>query len=115
MSETTDLTNLIVKHRPGVMNPRQLARKLVVAARKLHRSYEISCNRSQTESELTIEAELESFMRVTCKAMAVDVKFNGDPRGFPVKLHFGPTPESQPGNTWGGAEDGYGIGESASR
>jgi len=52
----------------------------------------------QLERRITaLVAELGEGWRVT---------FGGDPRGYTVKLHV---PGEPRGNTWGGAEEGWGV------
>jgi len=53
------------------------------------------------------EATAERRIREICAQypQIVKVEFQGDPRGFPVRLFF----KSERSNTWGGKESGYGI------
>ena len=53
----------------------------------------------------------EACVSAICELLSINARFNDDPRGFSVKLQFRPEdPQNQPYNTWGGAEDGWGIG-----
>lgn len=111
MSQTTDLIKLIAEHRPGqgALAPR-VARALVRHAKALHRLYERDCNEDTSEDKChqALVARHEKWVAFLAKTIEVGYHLNGDPRGFPVKLHFGG--ESQPHNTWGGGVVGWGIG-----
>lgn len=52
------------------------------------------------------EAHLEIDIQKIAKHFGLRVKFDGDPRGFTVKLH---APHGDVGNTWGGDSVGYGV------
>lgn len=52
------------------------------------------------------EKGLERDIREIAAKFGLTAHFDGDPRGFTVKLH---APKQKVGNTWGGAETGYGI------
>jgi len=109
MSQSADLAALLAKHRPetALLAPK-VARALVRRAKLLHRSYVNACNRPLLLKEQADEIRHERAVKRLCDTVRIEVKFNGDPRGFPVKLHFGG--ENQPHNTWGGTGDGWGIG-----
>ncbi len=49
--------------------------------------------------------QLERRITEICQSIGVRPNFGGDPRGYTVKLHL-PTGVY---NTWGGAEEGYGV------
>ena len=51
------------------------------------------------------EAAVERRVKLICAAFDLPVTFGGDPRGFTIKLHF----KSGAYNSWGGAEEGYGV------
>jgi len=86
-------------------------------ARKLNRINERWCNEEMSErAEQRLRKEEESIeQRITAyfdalnqeTGAAVEVHFNGDPRGYPVKVVL---PKSRRYNTWGGAETGWGFG-----
>ena len=82
---------------------------LMRAAHALHRHYENACNRERLKCEEQDEERVEALVREHCKALGIRATFNGDPRGYPVKVHFTYHPHGVY-NTWGGAEDGWGIG-----
>ena len=120
-SQSAELAGLLAKLRPGAkaLAPK-VARALVRHAKALHRLYEHRCNRELTLAEQAVEIRHEKAVERLCKTVEIEVRFNGDPRGFPVKLHFGGEPFAyapfaeetggQPYNTWGGASEGWGIG-----
>lgn len=75
---------------------------------------EHACNRELTarevEREKTIEREIAAQLRaVRADGGSIGVTFEGDPRGYTVKLHLPPIDGRKPHNTWGGAESGWGI------
>lgn len=116
-SQSAELAVLLVKHIPGTeaLAPK-VARSLVRHAKALHRLYEHECNRELRPSEREAMTRHEGAVERLCDTIGIRrVDFNGDPRGFPVKLHLGNKPfdlesPEQPYNTWGGAQDGWGIG-----
>jgi len=109
VSQSGELAWILAKERPGMaaIAPK-VARALVRHAKALHRLYEHRCNRELTLAEQGIEIRHERWVARLCATVEIKAKFNGDPRGFPVKLHFGG--DDQPYNTWGGASEGWGIG-----
>jgi hypothetical protein len=108
-SQTAELIKLIQEHRPGcrALAP-QVARALVRHAKALHRLYERECNEDTTDDKRHQALVALHEKHVAFLAIEVGHHLNGDPRGFPVKLHFGG--ERQPHNTWGGVAVGWGIG-----
>lgn len=82
--------------------------KLRSIANRLHKLYERACERSLTKTEEKREANLEATARLVCTSRGIFVRFNGDPRGYPVRLTWtgvkGTEREhiSQPSNNWGG-------------
>lgn len=109
MSQTKDLRELLERLRPEckAIAPK-VALALVRHAKALHRLYEHRCNRTLTLTEQSEEIRRERAVKRLCDTMRIKFFFNHDPRGFPVKLHFGG--QHQPHNTWGGEPDGWGIG-----
>lgn len=66
---------------------RATARTLRRLAMRLHRSYEIACNREQTAHELRTERRTEARILFLCHDLGLAAPtFNGDPRGAPVKI-----------------------------
>lgn len=51
------------------------------------------------------EKQIEARMAEICKPFNLPITFGGDPRGYTVKVKF----PSGRFNTWGGAEDGWGV------
>ncbi len=85
-------------------NPFALSFELIALARRLDRYNEIECNYGLTEHQQAnikrLKAEVRDLLPST-----IGVTFDGDPRGFAIKLHF----SSGAYNTWGGRETGWGI------
>jgi hypothetical protein len=66
-------------------------------AGEIYAKHEARCEKRRERIERRI-AEI-------CKPLGIVADFQGDPRGYTVKLHL-PTGAS---NTWGGREDGFGV------
>lgn len=79
---------------------------LISLARKHHKLAEIYCNGDLTEAQEKRQETIERTISAYALCFNLTVKFDGDPRGFTVKLH---APKGNMSNTWGGAESGYGI------
>lgn len=116
-SQSEALGDVILKHRPGtkIREAYSRATALVRAAKELSRIAERQCSEEMSERETARvkkrERALEAIVLRHCEAIGVtSITFDGDPRGYVVKLHFGPDPKRQPGNTMGGPETGWGIG-----
>lgn len=73
----------------------------------LHHYAEAACNRELSKAEERKVELLEARVRVLVAQLGEGfrVRFNGDPRGFAVKIQ---NPAGRY-NTWGGAEDGWGV------
>lgn len=78
-----------------------------------HRKYcESYCNNGNQEQfdkdtariEKAINKQIDSLNKQV--KQLITVTYQGDPRGYTVKLHF---PRTKPFNTWGGVEEGYGV------
>lgn len=80
--------------------------EIIHKAKRLHKLYENACNRELFEKEERETDTLQEKIRALSKDCGFDIKFNGDPRGFPVKIKH----PSEVHNTWGGREDGWGVG-----
>lgn len=76
-------------------------------AQTLHAYAELACNREMTVAEIKREEDLMArVLRLVCElGDGFRVRFNSDPRGFAVKIQ---NPMGRY-NTWGGAEDGWGV------
>jgi hypothetical protein len=78
--------------------------ELLALARRLNRYNETECNYGLTDRQQKNVDRLEKRVREMLPA-SIGVTFNGDPRGYAVKLHF----PSKVYNTWGGESEGWGI------
>jgi len=122
--EQGDLQALLGKYMPRTKaNPSGTdtwgdAGKLLRAARGLSRIAERQCSEEMSdESRALVEARekgLEKSITALAAVYGAKVTFDGDPRGYVVKLHFEPKKGvpydgRKPANTWGGEESGYGI------
>ena len=97
----------IINRLPGEWAPDkgdQIIELLSIADRLNHYN-ETECNYGLTECQQKLVERLEERARVLTAALGVGIKFNGDPRGFAVKLML----PSGDFNTWGGKEEGWGI------
>jgi predicted RNA-binding protein Jag len=76
---------------------------------KLSRSYaklqEARCNYELSSRQESREANMEKEITAICEEMGFSVSFDGDPRGYTVKVKF----PQENSNTWGGKQDGWGI------
>ena len=79
--------------------------ELMSLANRLDHYNETECNYGLTPTQQTRVANLEKRVTATCKRLGITCHFNGDPRGYAVRLHL---PKEQY-NTWGGKEEGWGI------
>jgi hypothetical protein len=94
----------------GKRSPREAAHdatELCSLARALHRLNEVSCNSGLTPRQEKRMQSLEDKVRtVLGRAGLILNHFNGDPRGCAVYIDL---PDGSY-NSFGGREDGYGIG-----
>ena len=81
--------------------------ELLAYAQRLHHYAETACNYGLTPAQEKRVTNLETKVKAICADLdlAISVKFNGDPRGYAVKLML----PSGDFNTWGGKEEGWGI------
>jgi hypothetical protein len=112
---TAKLSELLAK-TSGIGTERSVftdasARELIKLAWRHQRLAEHACNRELAERERDEEQHVEKRIRelVALFGPGLTVHFDGDPRGFTVKLHFPPVDGRKPYNTWGGEETGWGI------
>jgi hypothetical protein len=104
----TALTDVLRRNLPddGPNVPRA-ALAIHKMARSLHKLAEARCNGDlttrQEKRELNLERDVAALL-LACGATVVH--HHGDPRGYAVKAVF----PSGDFNTWGGKEDGFGIG-----
>lgn len=94
-----DTGKIYVRHSSAT----SAAMLLKLAARLAHYA-ETECNYGLTEGQKKRVAHLMERVRALLPPN-VTASFNGDPRGYAVKLHF----VSGAYNTWGGKEEGWGI------
>jgi hypothetical protein len=102
------LTNILGNnYREGGPSVIRSASAIHKMARSLHRLAEIECNGETTPRQAKRTENLErdvAALLIACGATAVHQ--NGDQRGYAVNAVF-PTGDY---NTWGGKDDGFGIG-----
>ena len=104
-----ELTNALCKPN-GVRKlfPPQIAQgavELLRLADRLHHYMETDCNYGLTVRQKVAVVGLERRVKALCDGWGLRVTFNGDPRGYAVKLHF----STGVYNTWGGKSEGWGI------
>ncbi len=87
------------------VDPILFALKLQQYATRLYRYAETECNYGLTPEQNKRVESLEQKVKNLCAELGIKVTFNGDPRGYAVKLHFA----NEAHNTWGGKEEGWGI------
>ena len=101
-----ELQRILSKNAPDTDYWRD-AETIHKAARSLHHLAEVECNGDLSKRQATRQANLgKQVTALLTERGAVKVQINGDPRGYAVKAVF-PTGEY---NTWGGRDDGFGIG-----
>jgi hypothetical protein len=83
------------------------AREIVYLSKKLTSLMEAECNRKLEAFEYDSISLLEEKITKLLTQVNLVPKFNNDPRGYSVKIVM---PKSGQYNTWGGVEDGWGIG-----
>ena len=86
---------------------KQHARLLWGLADSLNKLHEVECNNGLTPKQ---SAHYETLVRQAediAAAYGCTIRVGGDPRGHAIHVLF-PTPT---GNTWGGDESGWGIGD----
>lgn len=93
------------------LTEQHMVQDMVNLAKRHHTLAERFCSEEMTpETQARCEAKekgIEAELRTLAKRFGLRVHFDGDPRGFTVKLH---APSGEAHNTWGGSEVGYGIG-----
>lgn len=81
--------------------------EIVRLAKRHHTIQEHHCNSEVSPRVLKLEENIEKRMKKMAEELGLKIRFDGDPWGFIVKL-FAPNKAS---NTWGGRENGYGVGD----
>lgn len=111
-SKVAELTSALYKtnavsvnlfdHQPNLCRLVKLARE--------HNALQVhNCNGTMTPRMESRERNIErDIQAIASQVLGLRVTFSGDPRGYTVKLHA--DPECNFYNTWGGLEEGYGIG-----
>jgi hypothetical protein len=89
------------------LSDREAVCDMVRLAKAYHRIQEHDCNGTKTKRMETMERNLECRIEEIAVKYGLRVVFEGDPRGYVVKLF---SPLKNVYNTWGGVESGYGIG-----
>lgn len=82
-----------------------MAEALLELSRQYEKIQVTECNRELTNLERNKEERVKEQLKEIGKMCMLPLKFNGDPRGYTVKCFF----FDGSYNTWGGAEEGYGI------
>ncbi len=83
-------------------------RELVKLSREHCKLVVHQCNGTYTPRMESRERNIEKRVTEIAQSIGLKATFDGDPRGYTVKLH---APKGNFYNTWGGAETGYGIGD----
>lgn len=97
-----------VKRGAEILIACRMAAQVMRHAATYQRLQEAACERSLTEREKATEAATEKHILALLDGKngpGAKARFGGDPRGYTVKLVF----PSGHNNTWGGAEDGWGV------
>jgi hypothetical protein len=106
---TAELTDeLCKKDGKRLLFPPQIAAgavELLRLADRLQRYAEAACNYQLTINQEHRVGRLEKRVREICQGWGIGVKFNGDPRGYVVRLML----PNGSYNTWGGKAEGWGI------
>lgn len=80
-------------------------RRLLRLAAGYHRLAVEACNRQLTEREMARQAKLRESLEAWGWDFGATICCDGDPRGYVVKIML----PSGIYNTWGGAEEGWGV------
>ena len=83
--------------RPQLLDGNDI-HNLLDLARTHHRLQEAQCNHELSTAQKTREKNIEKHIREITHRYKWGVEFNGDPRGFSVKIKF----PSRTSNHWGG-------------
>lgn len=108
-TKNTDLIELVLvlaQECPGRVRASEIERFLKLA-RQHGRLAEWDCNVGLDARQERAKGRLEREMTTLAVTLwgLKGIMFDGDPRGYTVKLLL----PSGKHNTWGGAEDGYGV------
>jgi hypothetical protein len=112
-SRGTELARELNKHIRTTPSVLEICSLIARLARTHHRLQEEQCNRELSERELAREIRIERRIQElvgqlppTTAGKRVTSKFNGDPRGYTVKVVVPDDPQG--GNTWGRGGE-YGV------
>lgn len=86
-----------------------LMEQIIKHAKYHHSIQEHHCNGTVTPALETKEKTYEKRISEYAEKLGIKAVFDGDPRGYTVKLHA--KDGKGPYNTFGGQEAGYGVGE----
>lgn len=97
-----------VKRGAEILIATRMARQVMRHAATYQKLQLARCERSLTDHETAAEAATEKHILALLDGKngpGAKARFSGDPRGCTVKLVF----PSGHNNTWGGADDGWGV------
>lgn len=100
--------NLCKENGERILFPQQVASgavELLRLADRLHHYAEAACSYSLTATQEKRVTTLEARVKEICDGWNIKVKFNGDPRGYVVKLLL----PDESYNSWGGKGEGWGL------
>lgn len=86
--------------------PLKKARLVLRNAATVQRLAVKECNEELTASDRRRDQLAQARIRALVEPHGIKPRFGGDPRGYCVKLLL---PKTKKWNTWGGAEEGYGV------
>lgn len=106
MQDTDSITLAAILARTcpdrGVHQVAEDVAELVRLARAHARLAELACNQELTPRQEARDARTEARIREVLAPYGVRVKFQGDPRGYTVRLTFPTVDGREPSNNWGG-------------
>ena len=103
--EYTEFARIMTQERGSLVQEEDLA-ELIRLAGALQRINEADCNDGGNPKRASREKALQNkVLGIVETGWAFDVKFNGDPRGYAVKILL----PSGRYNTMGGREEGWGV------
>ena len=68
------------------------------------------CERDLTPRQKTRQKNLTRNVIAYAKSIGAEASVGGDPRGWIVKVRWPDRGANTPSNTWGGPEEGWGVG-----
>jgi len=105
--ERAEFVGVLVRELPdhSIGAVAELAGKLIRLAIEYDKIQTRACNGESRPTDDDREKAIEERARKLLDGLGIAVKFGGDPRGFTMRL----TLKSGLYNTWGGAEEGWGV------